>query len=127
MEVEQMPIPQPLALWARVITIIDGDTIEAQIHLGFGISVRKKIRLLGIDTPEMTGPQPAEAARCQQLLQDLIPPGVLVELHKPRCLPDCYCRVLANVRTADHKPVIDSLPDYYRTTERPKPQPLDAH
>ena len=32
--------------------IIDGDTIEAYIDLGFDISVKKRIRFVGINTPE---------------------------------------------------------------------------
>ena len=32
--------------------IIDGDTVDGSIDLGFGISVRKRIRLLGINAPE---------------------------------------------------------------------------
>ena len=32
--------------------IVDGDTIDASIDLGFDISLEKRIRLAGIDTPE---------------------------------------------------------------------------
>ena len=32
--------------------VLDGDTIEADIDLGFNISLNKRIRLAGIDTPE---------------------------------------------------------------------------
>ena len=36
-----------------VVKIIDGDTVDVDIDLGFGIWMRKeRIRLLGIDTPE---------------------------------------------------------------------------
>ena len=34
------------------IKVIDGDTIDADIDLGFHITVRKRIRLYGIDAPE---------------------------------------------------------------------------
>ena len=34
------------------IRVIDGDTIDADIDLGFRITVRKRIRLYGIDAPE---------------------------------------------------------------------------
>ena len=33
--------------------VIDGDTIDGLIDLGFGISVNKRIRLLGINAPEI--------------------------------------------------------------------------
>ena len=32
--------------------VVDGDTIDADIDLGFDISLSKRIRLAGIDTPE---------------------------------------------------------------------------
>jgi len=35
-----------------VLKVVDGDTIDASIDLGFDISLTKRIRLAGIDTPE---------------------------------------------------------------------------
>jgi micrococcal nuclease len=32
--------------------VVDGDTIDASIDLGFDISLEKRIRLAGVDTPE---------------------------------------------------------------------------
>jgi micrococcal nuclease len=32
--------------------VVDGDTIDADIDLGFSISLTKRIRLAGVDTPE---------------------------------------------------------------------------
>jgi len=34
------------------IRVIDGDTIDADIDLGFSISIRRRVRLEGIDAPE---------------------------------------------------------------------------
>ena len=36
----------------KVEGIVDGDTIDANIDLGFDISLTKRVRLNGIDTPE---------------------------------------------------------------------------
>lgn len=36
----------------KVIKVVDGDTIDASIDLGFDISLEKRIRLSGVDTPE---------------------------------------------------------------------------
>ena len=38
---------------AQLIKVIDGDTLDVLIDLGFNISVKKRIRLFGIDTPEI--------------------------------------------------------------------------
>ena len=36
----------------KVIKVVDGDTIDADIDLGFSISLEKRVRLSGVDTPE---------------------------------------------------------------------------
>ena len=40
---------------AYVLKVVDGDTIDLEIDLGFNIRVRERVRLLGIDTPETYG------------------------------------------------------------------------
>lgn len=37
---------------AKLIRVIDGDTIDALIDLGFDVWIKKRIRLYGINTPE---------------------------------------------------------------------------
>jgi micrococcal nuclease len=37
---------------AKLIRVIDGDTVDAKIDLGFDVWVKKRIRLYGINTPE---------------------------------------------------------------------------
>jgi micrococcal nuclease len=37
---------------ATLIRVVDGDTIDAMIDLGFDIWVKKRIRLFGINAPE---------------------------------------------------------------------------
>lgn len=36
----------------KVLKVVDGDTIDVEIDLGFDISLTKRVRLAGIDTPE---------------------------------------------------------------------------
>lgn len=36
----------------RVLEVVDGDTIDVEIDLGFDISFTSRVRLAGIDTPE---------------------------------------------------------------------------
>lgn len=43
-----------------VIAVIDGDTIDVDIDLGFDISLTKRVRLAGIDTPESRTSDKAE-------------------------------------------------------------------
>ena len=37
---------------AKLMRVVDGDTIDAEIDLGFKIFIKERIRLMGIDTPE---------------------------------------------------------------------------
>lgn len=61
----------------KVLKVIDGDTMDCIIDLGFDISIRKRVRLHGIDTPEVndrdhtTRGQAIEARmKVEQLLKD---------------------------------------------------------
>ena len=37
---------------AKVVRVVDGDTLDAEIDIGFDVFVKKRIRLYGIDTWE---------------------------------------------------------------------------
>ena len=37
---------------AKLMRVVDGDTVDAEIDLGFGVFMKQRIRLYGIDTPE---------------------------------------------------------------------------
>tara|TARA_R110000824_G_scaffold48269_1_gene136481 strand:- start:388 stop:756 length:369 start_codon:yes stop_codon:yes gene_type:complete len=43
--------------------VVDGDTIDAYIDLGFDVSIKKRIRFMGIDTPESRTRDLEEKAR----------------------------------------------------------------
>lgn len=36
----------------KLLNVVDGDTIDVDIDLGFDISLSKRVRMAGIDTPE---------------------------------------------------------------------------
>tara|TARA_B100000519_G_C14252620_1_gene443265 strand:- start:2215 stop:2577 length:363 start_codon:yes stop_codon:yes gene_type:complete len=37
---------------AKLDRVVDGDTLDANIDLGFDVTIKKRIRLVGINTPE---------------------------------------------------------------------------
>ena len=45
---------------AKVLKVIDGDTMDVEIDLGFGIYKKERLRLVGIDTPEKHSDRPEE-------------------------------------------------------------------
>ena len=46
-----------------VLKVVDGDTIDAEIDLGFDIKVKKRIRFLGMNAPESRTRDLEEKAR----------------------------------------------------------------
>ena len=46
-----------------VLKVVDGDTIDAEIDLGFDIKVKKRVRFLGINAPESRTRDLEEKAR----------------------------------------------------------------
>ena len=45
------------------VRVIDGDTIDAEIDLGFDVKIKKRIRFMGINTPESRTRDLEEKAR----------------------------------------------------------------
>jgi endonuclease YncB( thermonuclease family) len=65
---------------ADVLRVIDGDTFEARVHLWPGLDVTTKIRLRGIDAPELKARCPAERAMAEaarDALADMLAEGAV--------------------------------------------------
>lgn len=77
----------------RVVKVIDGDTISAELSLGFKIYFNTNIRLAGIDAPELSTGEPG--AKSKAMLTDLLldKPGVTVTTTKGKEF-EKYGRVL---------------------------------
>lgn len=52
---------------AKCIKVIDGDTIDVDIDLGFNTHFQTRVRLAGIDTPELRAVNPLERQAAQQI------------------------------------------------------------
>jgi endonuclease YncB( thermonuclease family) len=55
--------PPPIP--ADVLRVIDGDTFEARVHVWPGLDVTTKVRLRGIDAPELRARCPAERIKAE--------------------------------------------------------------
>lgn len=79
----------------KVERVIDGDTVEVILDLGFKVWLRQTVRLDGIDAPEMKTPE-GKAAR--EFLAELVArnPVGFVTTRKDR--QEKYGRYLADVR-----------------------------
>jgi len=40
---------------AWLVRVVDGDTVDLEVDLGFNVRIRERFRLAGIDTPEVHG------------------------------------------------------------------------
>lgn len=96
-----------------VLAVIDGDTIDVDIDLGFDISITKRVRLAGIDTPESRTSDKAEKVlglEVKDLLKKTLKDAknVVIRTEKPDS-SEKYGRVLGWL-------FIDGAPDSFNQT-----------
>ncbi len=91
----------------KLIAVVDGDTIDVEIDLGFDISIFKRVRLAGIDTPESRTTNKMEKslgleskAKLKQLLSDA--KLIVIKTEKPAS-SEKYGRVLGWLYVDDTK------------------------
>ena len=56
----------------RLRTPIDGDTVELDVDLGFHVQITTRVRLDGIDTPELKGKTPEERSMAHFALAKVV-------------------------------------------------------
>lgn len=96
---------------AKVVEVIDGDTLVLDIDMGFYTTLRQKVRVLGINCPETRGPtrgaglaaKAAAAKWCEATFN-----RVVVKTHLVR-ETDSFGRVLAEVWGGDDTSLADHL------------------
>lgn len=87
---------QPYCYKATCVSVYDGDTVTLDISLGFGVTMREKIRLLGINTPEVRGKEKLDGLISRDRLRELIDyKDVIIVTHKDK--GGKYGRLLATI------------------------------
>lgn len=56
---------------AELIRVVDGDTVDLDVDLGFKVRVRERFRIYGINSPEKTGKTKAYGDAATAYLQEL--------------------------------------------------------
>ena len=93
---------QPVSIEARVVAVIDGDTIEAEALIWDGLKLTTRVRLLGIDTPEMRGACNTERTLAVKARQRVIALSLGKTVTLSAIKPDKYAgRIDAQVRLPD--------------------------
>ncbi len=94
------PVSVRIALPAEVLRVLDGDTFEARVNLWPGLAITTRVRLRGIDTPELKAPcedERAKAETAREALRTILAQG---EVGITEVTLDKYGgRVLANAST----------------------------
>jgi len=83
---------------ATVVNIVDGDTVDLNMDLGFHIWVTKRIRLAYIDTPERFSD---EGKKATEFVKQTIPVGSNVVVKTSLDSTDKYGRVLGEIYRPD--------------------------
>ena len=90
---------------AQLIKVVDGDTIEVDFDLGFGVWLRnQRIRLYGIDTPESRTSDKEEKARgliSKAKLNELLSNSKYLTVETEIDPEEKYGRILGRIETDD--------------------------
>lgn len=79
---------------AVITNVVDGDTVDATIDVGFGFQTQQRLRLLGINCPEMHGAAHlAGQAAKDYTISRALNKSVVIQTHKH----DSFGRWLATV------------------------------
>jgi micrococcal nuclease len=57
---------------ALVTRVVDGDTLDLLVDLGFYTQMKIRVRLLGVDTPEIYGVDKAAGVTAKQYVESLV-------------------------------------------------------
>jgi len=63
---------EPRPFPAKVLRVVDGDTLDLMIDCGFGVHTRQRVRLARIDTPEVRGEERPEGIKAKAFVEDFL-------------------------------------------------------
>lgn len=83
---------------AKLLNVVDGDTIDMAVDMGFSVTIKQRLRLRGINTPELNSTDPVQralAVEAKQFVLDTLKIGetYVIDTYKG----DKYGRLLADV------------------------------
>jgi len=91
---------------ATVLAVVDGDTIDCRVDLGFHLAATLRFRLANYNAPEASGAEASEGRRATAMLRELLA-GLDVTLHTHKS--DAFGRWLAAVELDDRSDLVTYL------------------
>jgi micrococcal nuclease len=91
---------------ARVVRVLDGDTMDVSIDLGFDVWVYQRVRLLGINTAEKNTDL---GKRTIEYVRNLCPLGCNVILKSEKAEREKFGRYLARVYFPESKECLNDI------------------
>lgn len=83
---------------AIVLKVVDGDTLDAEVDCGFHLHITMRLRLYGINAPEMKGPSKEAGKASKAYLESLIAAtGPEFVIRTVRDTTEKYGRYLATI------------------------------
>jgi micrococcal nuclease len=83
---------------AKLVRVIDGDTLVLDVDLGFHVSIREKFRLAGINAPEV---DTAEGREAKKFIASQVDGGIIVIRTEKALKQEKYGRWLATILVGD--------------------------
>ena len=89
---------------ATIVHVIDGDGCWVEAQLGFYMTVRMPLRILGVNAPEIVGPDRGNGLLAKAFLETILPVGcaVTIKTAKPK---DKFGRWLGSITLSDGRDV----------------------
>lgn len=56
----------------QILRVIDGDTYDVRVDLGFRITTWQRVRLMGVNTPEIKGAEKPEGLKVKAYVETLL-------------------------------------------------------
>ena len=84
---------------ATLLNIVDGDTVDMDVDMGFNVRIKQRMRLHGINTPELNAADPivrASAVKAKEFVASNIKVGQSYRIETFK--NDKYGRLLVKIR-----------------------------
>lgn len=86
---------RPFSVLGTTIRVIDGDTLTMRLAIWLGLEQQETIRVLGVDTPELRGPDRVQALAAKRFTEAWLAAATALTISV--CARDSFGRLLAVV------------------------------